>query len=113
MPDAREARGGSFQEARSAFDKLNTQDKVSFVVEATFAAVGQAIEETGRHLTSLMDDVTEEVDRSFRRARAGHPGPEQPPYEPSGTASGPGTEDPNAGRPGRGTGSQEDEGTTP
>ena len=43
--------------ARTEFEKLETQDKTAFVVEATFQTIGQAVEETGRHLAEAFEAV--------------------------------------------------------
>lgn len=91
MPDARRSARGPFEEARAAFEKLSTQDKVTFAVEATFAAVGQVIESAGRHLASLLEDVVGETDRFGRHTGPPPPeagpgradaGPEEPPRQP-------------------------------
>jgi hypothetical protein len=55
MPDAREDARKQYQKTRSEFKKLETQDKTAFVLEATFATIGQAIEETGRHFADAME----------------------------------------------------------
>jgi hypothetical protein len=87
MPDARQADRAAYDEARSAFDKLDPQDKVAFAVEAAFSAAGQGIEAVGRMFASLVDDVAEDFSRatSGRRGEPSDgPRPEQPPREPSG-----------------------------
>lgn len=48
MPDAREDARKQYAKTRAEFEKLETQDKTAFVVEATFTTLGQAVEETGR-----------------------------------------------------------------
>jgi hypothetical protein len=55
MPDAREDARKQYKKTRSEFEKLETQDKTAFVLEATFATIGQAIEETGRHFADAME----------------------------------------------------------
>jgi hypothetical protein len=55
MPDAREDARKQYKKTRSEFKKLETQDKTAFVLEATFATIGQAIEETGRHFADAME----------------------------------------------------------
>lgn len=55
MPDAREDARKQYEKTRSEFKKLETQDKTAFVLEATFATIGQAIEETGRHFADAME----------------------------------------------------------
>jgi hypothetical protein len=82
MTDTRSERK-SYKEARSAFEKLEAQDKVAFAVEATFSAVGHAIEEVGRGLSSIFDDLARDAARSFGED---DPGPEQPPHEPAGAS---------------------------
>jgi hypothetical protein len=79
MTDARSERS-SYKEARSAFEKLEAQDKVAFVVEATFTAVGHAIEEVGRGLADVFDGLARDAARSFGDDE---PAPEQPPHEPA------------------------------
>ena len=41
--------------ARAAFDKLDTQEKSAFILEATFSTIGQALEETGRRVSEAME----------------------------------------------------------
>jgi hypothetical protein len=55
MPDARKDARKQYKKTRSEFEKLETQDKTAFVLEATFATIGQAIEETGRHFADAME----------------------------------------------------------
>lgn len=55
MPDARKDARKQYTKTRSEFEKLETQDKTAFVLEATFATIGQAIEETGRHFADAME----------------------------------------------------------
>ena len=55
MPDAREDARKQYKKTRSEFEKLETQDKTAFVLEATFATIGQAIEETGKHFADAME----------------------------------------------------------
>lgn len=84
MTDARSERS-SYKEARSAFEKLEAQDKVAFVVEATFTTVGHAIEEVGRGLTDIFDGLARDAARSFGEEEPA-PGPQQPPHEPAGAS---------------------------
>ena len=55
MPDARKDARKQYTKTRSEFEKLETQDKTAFVLEATFATIGQAIEETGKHFADAME----------------------------------------------------------
>lgn len=41
--------------ARAAFDKLDTTEKTSFILEATFNTIGQALEETGRRVADVVE----------------------------------------------------------
>ncbi|MEP0546209.1 MAG: hypothetical protein ABJF88_04700 [Rhodothermales bacterium] len=55
MPEAREDARKQYSKTRAEFEKLETQDKTAFVLEATFATIGQAIEETGRQFADVLD----------------------------------------------------------
>jgi hypothetical protein len=55
MQDARKDARKQYKKTRSEFEKLETQDKTAFVLEATFATIGQAIEETGKHFADAME----------------------------------------------------------
>lgn len=57
MPDAREDARKQYSKARDEFEKLGTQDKTAFVLEATFATLGQAIEDTGRQFADVLERV--------------------------------------------------------
>lgn len=57
MTDAREDARQQYSKTRAEFEKLGTQDKTAFVLEATFATIGQAIEETGRQVADVLDHV--------------------------------------------------------
>ncbi|MEM1044111.1 MAG: hypothetical protein AAGI91_15990 [Bacteroidota bacterium] len=56
MPDREEARK-QYSKTRAEFEKLETQDKTAFVVEATFATLGQAVEDTGRQFADILERV--------------------------------------------------------
>lgn len=58
MTDAREDARQQYSKTRTEFEKLGTQDKTAFVLEATFATIGQAIEETGRQVADVFDHVS-------------------------------------------------------
>ena len=86
MPDTREEARQQYTKARSEFEKLNAQDKTAFVVEATFATLGHAVEETGRHLADAFEAVfdfgfgTWAEPGSWRRGpERGAPNPAEPP----------------------------------
>lgn len=86
MTDAREDARQQYSKTRAEFEKLGTQDKTAFVLEATFATVGQAIEETGRQLADVLDHVANFDFGSWRErgdepdARAERaPNPAEPP----------------------------------
>lgn len=55
MPEAREDARKQYSKTRAEFEKLETQDKTAFVLEATFATIGQAIEETGRQFADVLE----------------------------------------------------------
>ncbi len=57
MPDPREDARRQYSKARAEFEKLETQDKTAFVVEATFATLGQAVEDVGRELADALERV--------------------------------------------------------
>ena len=57
MPDPREDARKQYSKTRAEFEKLETQDKTVFVVEATFATLGQAVEETGRQFADVLERV--------------------------------------------------------
>ncbi len=58
MPDPRrETARAQYFKARAEFEKLETQDKTAFVVEATFATLGQAVEDAGRGLADVLERV--------------------------------------------------------
>ena len=86
MTDAREDARQQYSKTRAEFEKLGTQDKTAFVLEATFATIGQAIEETGRQVADVFDHVANFDFGSWREpadepdAPAGSaPNPAQPP----------------------------------
>ncbi|HYE96346.1 MAG TPA: hypothetical protein VD962_09060 [Rubricoccaceae bacterium] len=57
-----------YEQAREAFAALDTPDKVAFVLEATFDAVGQALRDTGRAFADAFDKVTsEDFFKGFQR----------------------------------------------
>jgi hypothetical protein len=68
MTEARSSERTSYHEARSAFEKLETQDKVAFVVEATFTTLGRAIEHAGRTFSVVLDDLAASAARAFEEA---------------------------------------------
>ena len=53
-----------FDSVRDAFSGLGTSEKAAFVLEATFATLGQALAETGRRAAAVVDDL--DVDSWFR-----------------------------------------------
>lgn len=57
MPDTREDARRQYAKTRAEFEKLEPQDKTTFVVEATFTTLGQAIEETGRQVADVLERV--------------------------------------------------------
>lgn len=72
MTDAREDARQQYSKTRAEFEKLGTQDKTAFVLEATFATIGQAIEETGRQVADVLDHVAN-FDFGSWREPAGEP----------------------------------------
>ena len=69
-------RSASFESVRDAFDQLGTSEKAAFVFEATFNTLGQALGETGRRVSSAIDDL--DIDAWFRPPPRG-PRPAPPP----------------------------------
>ncbi len=57
MPDPREEARKQYSKTRDEFEKLETQDKTAFVVEATFATIGQAVEDAGRQFADVLERV--------------------------------------------------------
>jgi len=55
MTDAREETRQQYAKTRAEFEKLGIQDKTAFVLEATFATIGRAIEEAGRQVADAFD----------------------------------------------------------
>lgn len=55
MTDAREDARQQYAKTRAEFEKLGTQDKTAFVLEATFATIGRAIEEAGRQVADVFE----------------------------------------------------------
>ncbi len=49
---------------RRAFERLTTPDKAAFVLEATFETIGQALAETGRRVSTAVQDL--DLDAIFR-----------------------------------------------
>lgn len=78
MTDAREDARQQYSKTRAEFEKLGTQDKTAFVLEATFATIGQAIEETGRQVADALDHVANFDFGSWRE-----PGDEPPAPNPA------------------------------
>ena len=73
-------RSTSFDSVRDAFDQLGTSEKAAFVFEATFNTLGQALGETGRRVSSAIDDL--DIDAWFRPPPRG-PRPAPPPPRPA------------------------------
>lgn len=69
--------------AREAFSSLDTTQKTAFVIEATFRTIGQAIEETGQHLASVLQHF--DVETLFSEPE--HRDTEAPASEPAPKAS--------------------------
>lgn len=49
-----------YNKARDAFTKLNTQDKATFVMEATFNTFGEAFKDAGKTFSDVIEKVTSE-----------------------------------------------------
>ncbi len=58
------SRPDPFDSVRDAFSDLGTSEKAAFVLEATFATLGQALAETGRRAAAVVDDLN--IDAWFR-----------------------------------------------
>ncbi len=72
-----------FDDVREAFSDLRTSEKAAFVFEATFNTLGQAITETGRRVSTAIDDL--DIDDWFRpppRPEADFGAPPPPPPKP-------------------------------
>lgn len=70
-----------FDDVRDAFAELDTSAKAAFVFEATFATLGQALNETGRRVSEAIDDL--DIDSWFRATPAEDLGAPPPPPRPS------------------------------
>lgn len=81
MPDAREDARKQYAKTRAEFEKLETQDKTAFVVEATFTTLGQAVEETGRQFADVLERVANFDFGSWREpgSEPDAPNPAEPP----------------------------------
>lgn len=86
MTDAREDARQQYSKTRAEFEKLGTQDKTAFVLEAVFTTVGQAIEETGRQVADVFDHVAHFDFGTWRESgdepnapAEGAPNPAEPP----------------------------------
>ena len=85
MPDAREDARKQYSKTRAEFEKLGTQDKTAFVLDATFATIGQAIEDTGRQFADILERVANyDFDPSHETAPP-TPNPAAPPTAKSRT----------------------------
>ena len=67
-----------YDDVRTAFERLKTQDKTAFVLEATFSTIGQALAETGRGLADLFEKAASEDFFSGRRPGGATPPPMSP-----------------------------------
>ncbi len=47
----------SYSSARDAFDELKIEDKALFLIEATVSTIGRGLEDAGRALTHLFEDL--------------------------------------------------------
>lgn len=81
MPDPREDARTQYSKTRAEFEKLGTQDKTAFVLEATFATLGQAIEDTGRQVADALDHIVNFDFGSWREEGSAPdaPNPAEPP----------------------------------
>lgn len=52
--------GSRFKDLHDAFNNLSTPDKAAFVIEATFDTIGQALQETGRHVSDAFESLEKE-----------------------------------------------------
>ena len=66
-----------FDSVRDAFSDLGTSEKAAFVLEATFATLGQALAETGRRAAAVVDAL--DIDAWFTSPPRAHPPPQTPP----------------------------------
>ena len=76
MTDAREDARQQYSKTRAEFEKLGTQDKTAFVLEATFATIGQAVEDAGRQFADLFERA---ANYEPRRREPEAPNPAEPP----------------------------------
>ena len=79
MPDAREDARKQYSKTRDEFEKLGTQDRTAFVLEATFATLGQAIEDTGRQVADVFERVANYDFGARPEAEPPSPNPARPP----------------------------------
>jgi|GEM_PF-6136486 len=57
MSENEHTRSPSFDAARAAFDELNTEDRAAFLLEATLRTVGHGLEEAGKSLAHIVDQL--------------------------------------------------------
>lgn len=57
MPAQNTRSGDSYQSARKAFDALDIEDRALFLLEATVTTIGRGIEEAGRALSRVLEDL--------------------------------------------------------
>lgn len=81
MPETRENAREQYSKTRAEFEKLGTQDKTAFVLEATFATLGQALEDTGRQVADALDHLANFDFGSWREegSESDAPHPAEPP----------------------------------
>ncbi|MEM6287399.1 MAG: hypothetical protein AAF845_09590 [Bacteroidota bacterium] len=63
-----------FDDVRKAFSDLDTSEKAAFVFEATFATLGQALDETGQRVAEAIDDL--DIESWFRPSTSKDADPE-------------------------------------
>ena len=77
MNDSDTRSRAQYEKVRDEFAHLGTQDKTAFVLEATFATIGEAIRETGQHMADLFERVSK--DDFWTPPTADEEAPEPPP----------------------------------
>lgn len=78
----------SHDELRAAFERLDTQQKTAFILQATFDTIGKAIGETGERVANAVREF--DLEGCFRAwdAKAGRAA-QDPPSPAAGPASAP------------------------
>lgn len=97
-----------FDAVRGAFAELDASEKTAFVLEATFAAVGEGLAETGRRFSAAVQDIddlftpphrAEPVTPNPAKVAPKKPAPRKKPAAKKPTAKKPAAKKPTAKKP--------------